>query len=137
MLGVGLAVGTTAGVVVLRKASDLEDACSDELCPREQQDELEQSEDLAVVATVAFIAACAGGDAAVAVAGFVWLSSEREADAGSKERVQLALSPLGAAVSAGSTTAPRARRSFAVPRGRSPGRGCRSRRSSSSPRPGR
>lgn len=96
VLGVGLAVGTTAGVIVLGKAGDLEDACADDVCPPEQREELEQSEDLAVVANVAFIAAGVG--AAAAAVGLVLLNSSGD-DGESTEHVQVAVHPTGATLS--------------------------------------
>jgi len=98
VLGVGLAVGTTAGVIVLGKAGELEDACDDKVCAPDQREELEQSKDLAVVSNVAFVVAGVG--AAAAVAGLVW---EHGGDAGGEEElgeeVRVAVSPFGAVLS--------------------------------------
>jgi hypothetical protein len=96
VLGVGLAVGTTAGVIVLDKAGELDDACSDHLCPEDQRKELEQSEDLAVVANVAF--AVAGAGAAAAVVGLV-LAHGGGDDAEQAEGVRVSVQPFGAVLS--------------------------------------
>jgi hypothetical protein len=102
VLGVGLAVGTTAGVIVLDKAGELEAACDDNVCALEQRDELDQSKDLAVVSNVAFVVAGVG--AAAAVAGLVWEhgggadEAERNAEERSEE-VRVSVSPFGAALS--------------------------------------
>jgi hypothetical protein len=92
VLGVGLAVGTTAGVIVLDKAGDLESACEEDVCPPEQGEDLEQSKDLAVVANVAFVVAGAG--AAAAVAGLLWEHTASD----DSEEVRVAVSPFGAAL---------------------------------------
>jgi hypothetical protein len=94
LLGVGVAVGATTGAIVLSKASDLEDACRDDLCPPAQREELEQSNDLAVVANVAF--AVAGVGAAAAVTGL--LLEHGASDPQESAGVRVSLQPLGAAL---------------------------------------
>jgi hypothetical protein len=102
VLGVGLAVGTTTGVIVLDKAGELEDACDDKVCAPDQREELDQSKDLAVVSNVAFVVAGVG--AAAAVAGLVWEHAGAARDARSNDErtegeVRVSVSPFGAALS--------------------------------------
>jgi len=96
VLGVGLAVGTTAGVIVLDKAGDLEDACAGDVCPAEQREDLEQSQDLALVSNIAF--AVAGAGAAAAVAGLLWEHTGSDDGDSDSERVRVSVSPFGAAL---------------------------------------
>ncbi|HMI90223.1 MAG TPA: hypothetical protein VK509_02615 [Polyangiales bacterium] len=92
VLGVGLAVGTTTGVIVLDKAGDLEDACDGNVCRPEQRDDLEQSQDLALVSNIAFVVAGAG--AVAAAAGLIW--EYTGGGDGESESVRVSVSPFGA-----------------------------------------
>ena len=56
----GIIVGSITGGLSLAKASDLEDVCTDKICPPDQQDNLDQAELLANVSNVSFAVAGAG-----------------------------------------------------------------------------
>jgi hypothetical protein len=60
LAAVGIAVGTTTGVLTLSRASDLDAHCANDVCAPSARDDLDGARTLGMVSTIGFVAAAVG-----------------------------------------------------------------------------
>lgn len=87
--GVGLVVGAITGLVAMGKASDLDAACPNGLCPSDKQSDVDGYKTMGTLSTVGFIVAGVGG----AAGAVLWFTAPKESSASSGKGPRYATVP--------------------------------------------